>query len=181
MTIVAIKKSDVIKSLKTEPLLKSTGNWVTVSGVDRNDTDDDAPYVSAKGRLRDLNKKKGCHVCAVGAVIRSHLAVDQTPLSLQRACEAAVKYGAGSEYDDLNEALAGAEKKLHVPMTALSHLFESLSQGFFYEDKLSPDEVRSECISFVKKHFPDVIEVDIDGAKPARGVKVIKRDNHPSE
>ncbi len=68
------------------------------------------------------------------------------------------------------DAAALAAKKRY--MVAISHLFESLS---YSNRHMSKKRVVDTVIDFIKKHFPPSIVVDIDGAKPAKDIEVVRR------
>ena len=111
-------------------------------------------------------------VCACGAVMRELLSTEQTLYSIFAASKAAVHDDCtavdleGNRYDTEKEieiAALGELKDGEEPMAVLSFLFESRISQF----KLNEDvEVkRQRCIDFVTKHFPDTMQIDIDGAK----------------
>jgi hypothetical protein len=161
MTIVSITRSEIVKAIKKEPLktLKA-GHWVL-------------------GKENSRVKNKTCSVCAVGAVMRNALlAPNQVARAIDDAAWAATQ---DCEVADADPMDLIAEKSW---MAALSCFFENLSSEIEedsdegYAHVLTEKEtkrLRDETVTFVKKNFPKKIEIDIDGAKPAKDVKVVTK------
>lgn len=169
MTIVEISKAKIIKAIESEPLKTLKANsWIDIWRGN-----------AANPRVDN----KSCSVCAVGAVMRNALlSKGQRALAIEDAAIAAM--GDDSANHDWERSL---EKKNW--MAALSAFFESADseirnalddvflefQSSYYDDMelIIARELRARTASFVKDNFPDKIQVDIDGAKPAKDVKVV--------
>lgn len=124
-----INKSTVKKALKTEPL--KSGMFFQFSYGDEMNT-------------------KNCSVCAVGAVIRTHLKKQVKKYNLSLLCD----YGSEiTKYRNRGITLLDRELKCKNYLGALSIYYEYHSN--VYDDK----ELRNVCIEFVTKHFPTRFKV----------------------
>lgn len=155
MTTIEVSKKDIIKALETEPKLFS-GAWALTKR--RSDAG-----------LARIKVADDCRVCAVGAVMRSVLAPTQPAKAIVRAALAATDGAQALTYADY----AKVELRAGRPMAALSCVFEfaELRRGWFDKEG---EAGRAAATAFVKEHFPKRIRIDIDGARPRKGVKVIK-------
>jgi hypothetical protein len=159
-------------------------------------------YDIANTRITDPR----CCVCAVGAVMRSVIDASANIESIHYAAMAAIESGDRVEPDfdetynevgdteDLEE-LRRAETETIADqahheivcgeyMSALSVYFEG--QATLRADALGKDRhdltnddfevVRAQVAAFVAEHFPETMEIEIDGAPPAPGVEVVALD-----
>ncbi len=167
---IRLTKRQIIKALENEPATRlRAGSWTC---------GDLEVTVSAYG------KQKGCYECAVGAVMRQSISPRSSSKIISDACDAAcigdnIRSFNTSEDGVINEGLAIVKRKNH--MSALSAVFEGLwriqdlTPAFSNEhDDAIAAIVKPKVIDFVRKHFPASVVVDIDGAKPAKDVKVVK-------
>jgi hypothetical protein len=147
-----IKREEIIEAITNEPLLRP-GAWVAV------------PFDEKTGRW-DLSAPKTtpCAVCAVGAVMRAVLPANTTLGKLiSTSADATRGEDSESDFDFETEIEAGRW------LSALSRFFERLWLGYDYEldetneTKIS-EEVRGKTIAFVKRRFPETIEVELDHA-----------------
>jgi hypothetical protein len=177
---VEITKKRIIKAIETEPALVP-GLWVTYEGA--------APA--------NVGNTANCSVCAVGAVMRSCMEPTQSANFIDSAASAAIEVEDNLEAADTAElrsvqsfsetrkqiyarAKKQAENKLY--MHSLSYVFEGLTDLKGREEfrarrfisKAAMRSVRRSLVSFVKKNFPNKVVIDIDGAKPAKDVKVVE-------
>lgn len=141
---------------------------------------------SIEKKFQIVGNKKDCVVCAVGSVFREILDKDQPLSFIGAAVESELSkeserdaVGSTSYYSlkELEEqAIAHVTNKNY--MVALSHYFESLcNMRERWNEDLSRHQmyrIRLKVVDFVRKHFPNKIVLDIDGAKPAKDVKVVK-------
>jgi hypothetical protein len=183
MTTVRITKQHVLDAIRKEPLLRS-GSWVYL----RQLPDDDEPV-----RVNDPR----CAVCAVGAVMRNVIDASAPYLRIDDAAKAATDHAGrvtpAWDYDDdykpvdpatttIEQALEEADEGEH--MAALSTYFEGqvalaeteLGRGAYDFTYADWDVIRARVLAFVGEHFPDTLDVEIDGAPPAPGVEVVHRN-----
>jgi hypothetical protein len=105
--------------------------------------------------------------CAVGAVVTRTL---PRGASIEDACSASV-------IDENSDRAPVRLAKQGHHMDALMCAFERFGQINGDEDRgagYASAKTRRETIAFVRTHFPARIRFSIDGAKPRRGVKVVK-------
>ena len=143
MKTLKIKKAQVIKALRTEPLEK--GNWIDISPKDYEQFER-SPLLVASAF--------DCKVCAVGAVLRS---TGLTPMEILRVGgNLSLSYG----YNVFRDARHGDIDNLLIKgnyLGALSCYFESTiplrgSYGLKHRERL---------VQFVEKNFPGYIEVSV--------------------
>lgn len=176
MTTIKVSRKKIIDAIKSEPLetLKA-GSFVHFKG--------------SGGRAKVNNAD--CSVCAVGAVMRQVLDSKQPATKIDHASYAALK-GHSAIDEDETECL---NKGLYI--AALSSFFEREYREYMLDvfsdatnevedgeyingatlDKkimTAKRKIRAETIQFVKKNFPEDIFIEIDGAKPAKDVQVIR-------
>lgn len=179
MTVIEISRARIIKAIQQEPIRTlRAGNWIEPG--DRSTEDSKVT-------------SKDCSVCAVGAVLRNAaLAPSNKVEKLYDAAHAGINdFYSATTYP--GEALNAQEY-----MTALSAFFESESGRWTdteeydvvgegqYRDAtkyartkynkaydLFMEGVRKRTVAWVKANFPKTIQIDIDGAKPAKDVKVV--------
>lgn len=162
MTIVSISRKKICDAIEKEPTTTlAGGQWI--------DTRSD----------KDKVKTKACSVCAVGAVMRNALLDrNQDAEAVHDASVAATEGANPISFNPYDQAKVG------YYMSSLSSFFEARYSGrAIYDLKVGTKKHRKEikalkkdCIDFVKANFPAKIEIDIDGAKPAKDVKVVSKD-----
>jgi hypothetical protein len=131
---VTITKEQILQAIAEEPL--KAGCWVT------ND---------------------GCHVCAVGGVMRQVLNIKNTAKNRAMLYDAAHYVSKhGSQYGFASDGDFDAALLNSCYMTALSAKFENLCVGRHTQI----DAIRKELAAWVTEHFPDSFEQDINGFKP---------------
>lgn len=197
MSIVNVTKNRIIKAIRNEPAL-AAGSWATISSAAfKKMTAKDHKFEDRSRYSQDVLenmprnlKTKDCAVCAVGAVMREILDPKQSLNNISWAAEASVQdsnytvASFGSDFYNLDELEETALQILQdgVAMNALSYLFEGLDS--YYKEGLKLEHnvplsgryigiIRKRVIKFIDKNFPKTIQIDIDGAKPAKDVKVI--------
>lgn len=161
MTVVSVSRKKICDAIAKEPTTAlEGGNWFNLN---------------EEGETTLTN----CSVCAVGAVMRNACLDRRQPAHAieDAALAATVSRGVAAHSDETPESLAADR----FYMNALSVFFE---RGYNYTHRIWDLQGRSrmlavkalkvECIDFVKKNFPPKIEIYIDGAKPAKDVKVVK-------
>lgn len=157
MTQIRMTKAEIIRAIEKEPVTRlRAGSWY------------DGSY--------DRRVSKTCSVCAVGAVMRSVVSPYERGQAILEAAVAAVR-GAGDV-----ESSRGVYENLRDErwMAALSSFFESTWRATLVGNDwkhLTPKQiegVRTRAVAFVREYFPRSIVIDIDGAKPAKDVKVVK-------
>lgn len=174
MTTVEITKAKIIKSIQNEPVLEPNG-WVrfinakTLAGVAKS--------------IKENPKTTACSACAVGGVLRNVLSPKTTYNRFQMVISACIddivgvdcygSYGPPTRKEIERDALEALNAGF--PMNAMSIVFEGFAQRHQDKgDRRAGNLARQPTINFVKKHFPAKIQIDIDGAKPAKDVKVVK-------
>lgn len=186
-TQIEVSKQFIINAIKKEPFLRG-GSWKSTTEIYAKINGDD--FVSrddfaALYEKLDIIENKDCAVCAVGAVFRNVLEQSQRTESLVAAISAQInKEGnirttaIGDSVDEF-EAFAKKWAKEKRYMSALSQYFEALYNFRIhcgYTNELSRHQIyriKLRLIDFVKKYFPKKIILDIDGAEPAKDVKVV--------
>lgn len=161
MTIVSISRKKICEAIEKEPTTTlAAGEWI---------------QFESEGKV----KSKHCSVCAVGAVMRNALLDrNQDAEAVHDASLAATKFGNPISLNPEHQAEQG-----HY-MSSLSSFFErEYSERDIWmfdpgtkKHREEMKKVKKDCIAFVKKNFPAKIEIDIDGAKPAKDVKVLVLD-----
>lgn len=182
MTIIELRKSRLMNAIKKEPL--KPGSFVMT-------------YES-----KDTVASKHCQVCAVGAVMRSVLDKKQNHYNIFKAASASIKDHvsvAPDIYDleclvrdnlaedeiisikDLRTALTKEALRVlneeNSPMGALSFFFEGLCSLKEINGELTGVQlagIRRTVFVFVRDNYPSKMLINIDGAKPAHDVKVVK-------
>ena len=182
MTIVKISKEKIIKAIEKEPLKTlRAGSWCGDGYSD-----------DMSAAIKDSSKS--CSVCAVGAVMRNVLLDKNQPIYMISDAAAAAVSDADpmAGFGSLTEIRSRALYQLREnksPMAALSSYFEGVWQ-FYAEKALESNPeccyaepsredvklIREKTVAFVKRHFPKHVEVDIDGAKPAKDVVVLRKE-----
>ena len=165
MTVVQVSRSKIIKAIKDEPLKTlQADHWYFFDGRGPDE----------KKQVRNKN----CTVCAVGAVMRNALLAPTQPLpAIAQASQVAVgNYGYG--YCSASAIQLNLEEENY--MAALSAFFESNAADMGInecedkkERKALTKKLRDMTVKFVKKSFPKTVYVNIDGAKPAKDIKVV--------
>lgn len=162
MTVVSVSRKKICDAIALEPTTTlNAGTWVHGETVE-------TPM-----------RSRECTVCAVGAVMRRALLhPNQSAHAIEDAAQAAVGNGLCGAYGNPTE-----EIKKGLYMSALSAFFE----GEFADRNLydvegrtrtaAMNKLKKDCIKFVQKNFPAKVEIDIDGARPAKDVKVISSDD----
>lgn len=158
---IEITKKIVLKALNTERL--QAENWIDPDASERT------PITN-------------CRVCAVGAVLCEALDPRKTtPMTLHDAANVATAAeDCINGYDGLFSPIGKTPKQMKAhakkllgdglnPLAVLSFLFEGLSNS-----NRPIYRIRPHLISFVKEEFPAKFVADINGAKPAKGIKVVK-------
>jgi hypothetical protein len=190
MTIVKVSKKKIIRAILDEPLRNlAPGTW-----IDYNEGDGDLAN----------NEVKDCPVCAVGATMRAIISPDEKMEHILDAIHVSVKegrcdiaiptsswrsdntvlvndrfYKAPKTKQDIFDIAKDSIKKF--PMASISQVFESLcdlrtSQKDYFHN-LSRHQVyriRKDVAEFVERYFPAYVTLDINGAMPAKDVKVVK-------
>lgn len=163
MTTVSISRKKICEAIAKEPTTTlQGGSWAASDG---------------KARYHSSVRTRNCKVCAVGAVMRNAcLAPTQVWGNIQAAADASTGNG-----DPRGDALHEAKKGRY--MAALSSFFE----GEFEDRRIiflrgrermaAVKQLKTDCIRFVEKNFPSKLEIDIDGAKPAKDIKVVHYDS----
>lgn len=158
MTTVRISRNQIIKAIKKEPLKTlRPGNFVLLHG--RN----------------EKVKNKTCSVCAVGAVMRNALlAPTQSAKFIERAADSnngAICGDPQSElYDENYMAALSSFFELHADNIRRAREDERIDHELTLKET---KQLRAETLRFVKDCFPKHVDVDIDGAKPAKDAKVV--------
>lgn len=188
MSSVVITRARIAKALLNEPVLLP-GTWVSMTEEFKEtcETDYNSDGYYLDQMPKDL-KTKDCSVCAVGAVMREILDPHQKLSAISKASSAATIYGnfVGNGALTRYEMRRARKEALDIlnsgnPMSALSYLFESLGDYYIMKSpsgKLRLRDIkaiRSAVVDFVEKNFPYKVTIDIDGAKPAKDVKVVKK------
>jgi hypothetical protein len=165
MTIVSVSRKKICAAIAKEPTTTLVPqHWV------------------AGRKYTDQVKSRDCYVCAVGAVMRNALLHPKQPaLSIGDAASAAVSAEGGS-CDAGADAVEEAENGSY--MSALSAFFETEAEyrginqmgSRTRKRKEAMKKLKKDCIKFVKKNFPSKLEIDIDGARPAKDVKIVDED-----
>jgi hypothetical protein len=196
MTVIRISRKKICDAIEKEPTKTlSPGAWV--KDADGEALDGNA--VNFATRIYDWDvgmenpelapklNSKDCSVCAVGAVMRSVLDPEQAVNAIASASMTSL--GVGRADAGLNMAIIQAKEGKY--MAALSCFFEAhpnhheienipyrVAKGLIKKNTAERKrrklvkEVKKDCIKFIKKNFPGYIEIDIDGAKPAKDVVV---------
>jgi hypothetical protein len=182
MAIVRITKNRIMKAIKNEPALRP-GSWIDIMKVYEKSGN---VQVGGWEFMNKVNAKdKECSVCAVGAIMRDILDPTSTARKLDSAAAQATS-GSAIHFDsyenDLSRSAIIKRAKEDVfkgrYMNALSVLFEGLGELKGGWESLTPRDIaglRRSAIAFVKKNFPHSVEIDIDGAKAAKDVKVVRK------
>jgi hypothetical protein len=174
MPVIEITKEHIIAAIETEPLATLRGGmWVGRDGamVDP-DSDED-------GALRVGSSE--CHVCAVGAVLRSLLDASAPAYEITRAANAVVGGyitrwpGEGRAF--LDKALEACASGRY--MNALSIFFEGCDDEEWLRTRTRsraspcPEDVRADTVRFVRENFPAKIQLTFD-SPTARHVRVVE-------
>lgn len=176
---IIVTKRQIVEAIANEPYL-FPGNWIEYRGS--------KPSPNIKAR------SKQCTVCAVGSVLQDVLSRDTTVGELGiLACRLTpgptLCYGA--DYNSIEEIHRAAAQYYIIddPLSVLSFMFEGAASFYGADmiglndisyDKMSRGEklkiasTRRETIKFVKKNFPEEIELDIGGLKPSPGTKIVR-------
>lgn len=167
MTTIELTKAQVIKAIEREPLLRP-GAWI------RGD------YDTQIGSL----KTRECGACAVGGVLRATLAPTCTVGRLYGIADVAAgdRVVPACRHDAPRGIFEEAVGRIRdgEPWAALSIVFEGLCD---LRGRSSPTGglrgqdlavVRRQTVAFVRNHFPNTVRMDIDGARPRAGVKVVR-------
>lgn len=165
MTQVRVTKARIIKALRTEPLCP--GSWIS------------SAYKTIAG-------KKGCTVCAVGAVLRNTLSKKTTTDELWDVANMAVSDGEFTPIESFQtyrkakkRAVEELKSRPNAEMAALSLYFESLcmiedDDATFLIRPSKMKKIRALCIEFVQQHFREHVLIEIDYCRPAPGIEVVK-------
>lgn len=161
MTVVRISRARIVKAIEAEPVeTLRAGSWVYGSCLQKR-----------------FASSTECSVCAVGAVLRrAVLAPRSRAFTITDAANAAV-WGAETLAGDFNEELENDRY-----MAALSCFFESQwsARGLCWDSVQGTERssrihtLRADTARFVAENFPRTIDIDIDGARPAKDVRVVK-------
>lgn len=189
-TIIKLTRRQVIKAVRNEPVLMPE-QWVSRQF-------EEGIYGRSIAETRNA-----CPVCAVGAVMRSALDPNQKVKMIHNAAVASVSNSEGRALcvhpgDEIRPfrkarllAKAAKQAKDGHHMAALSLVFETLWSDARSRRKgcnkwahpmtwrksdfnRVSKRIRAQVIEFVKKHFPATIEVNIDGARPAKDIIVLR-------
>lgn len=165
MTIVRISKQRIIEAISSEPLRNlRSGDWALPE-------ESQALTVGAKD----------CPVCAVGAVMRAVLDPEQDPDWLYSAAVASTSVETPLCAGGLEGVIPSKREVKKAPMVALSGFFEQECADAkrrthsFGLSRHQMRRIRKKVIEFVEENFPPTMLIDIDGAKPARDVRVVKK------
>lgn len=163
MTVISITRARIIRAIKEEPMLQA-GSWAfsLEYGIPVAD-------------------KKNCSVCAVGAVMRDCISKGQNWLEISNAASRSTNPVNSRTNDPQDDSPVGLAKDGWY-MQALSDFFEAKwtdvakKENTYYRDlnKRQIRKIRNATIRFVEKNFPYKIQVDINGAEPAKDVMVVK-------
>lgn len=159
MTVVSVSRKKICDAIAKEPTTRlEDGNWY--------DADSDSGLTD-------------CSVCAVGAVMRNACLDRRQPA--HAIADAAWAATASSRHV--------AAHSIETPESLVADRFYMNALSVFFEKGYNDLEIwglqgrsrmlavkalKAECIDFIKKNFPPKIEIDIDGALPAKDVKVVK-------
>lgn len=172
MTTIQITRKRVLKAISSEPLkLLKHGSFIWGSEDEFGN------------ELNPSKIGKDCPVCAVGAVMRSVLDPNQSEERLCKVANNSMKsYCAEPEMDFEDKKQLAAEvdyiaKK--APMAALSQMFEGLCHlaerrsktGYISRHQMR--RIRQNLIVWAKRSLPETMKINLNGAKPAKDVKVI--------
>lgn len=176
---VEITKDFIVKALDAERVeLLRPGMWFGIPSSD--------------GKRPELPKEL-CIRCAVGSVVNRMLApttesywIFQLSGRVTSGDLVAPGYHEHRSYEDLEEFVSGELGGGQVqPMSALSYFFEAacMIEGSrrrievddldeYSQEKVNEmiSEARARTIEFVRDHFPEKMEVDINGHEPAQDV-----------
>lgn len=161
--MVRLTKAFIIKALEKErPRIRTGYGWLGLNS-----------RIGYRATVATTLKREDCAMCAVGAVMVN--AINPT------SRHGLINDAAGAATDDYSITAAFYDSRIDIrmkakellglgkPMNALSVLFEGLSDHCDSESR-----VVSDVIAFVRNHFPPSVVVDIDGARPAKDVKIVK-------
>jgi len=172
-TVIKVSKSRIMKAIRTEPFLLA-GHWANYSG-------------------EELVGDKNCSVCAVGSVLRDVLDENQNAEMITKAANKTIDYTlsvgprGGLEALNLKDIHESAKclANIGMYMNALSTYFESLWEMTVHRNRRNDNynsynlsrhqvyRIRQKLLKFVQAEFPSSIEINIDGAIPKKGVKVV--------
>jgi hypothetical protein len=162
--IVTMSKAEVIRAIQEEPYLH-LGSWAYSKHTECAIADEYKP----------LNP---CGVCAVGAVFRQALDPHRNAVcTLERLTRTKGEESpnfAGGIYQTQEKLFSKAQGVLNqgMPLAALSLVFESEIEGEYDDSDRSYLEIaRGQAVKFVQLHYPDSIDIDIEGAAPAKDVE----------
>lgn len=156
MKSFVVTKQQILKALATEPLIG--GIWADHNG--------------ARGRILEMPEEaqpEQCHVCAVGAVLRSAgfsdlRIADSAPDYTQR------DYGGADAHDEASAHSYALDKlKKGNYLGALSSIFEwayRAGQGYvggpLPRHLAGQQEARCAAMQFVRDHFPDKLRLNTE-------------------
>lgn len=188
MPTIEVSRATIIKAVREEPGL-FPGLWVRACNPLL------APGRQQRRWARTL-RAKTCGVCAFGAVLRAVLAKNQDLDTLARAAseETHDDMIVADRVESWREDAARLVERARY-MNALSVVFEGAAKEYVCAQGLLGSDVsglamsgvprrrqvarravsyaRREALAFVRAHFPPTVRIDIDGARPARGVAVV--------
>lgn len=195
MAKVNVTKARIARAIAKEPVL-TPGAWASMVKDAKARLDPDDLYTGFdETMLKKLKtKSKDCAVCAVGAVMRDILDPSQNACAIENASEQAVTGPSGylHEFDIAPVIYTKEDRKglyknaketvaAGAPMAALSMLFEGLS-SYYRQQRNSRElttrdlaQIRRSVVAFVQTNFPYKVTIDIDGARPAKDVKKVKK------
>lgn len=171
MTIISVSRNKIIEAIRHEPVESLKGGaWVDE-------------------RRGSKVKDKNCSVCAVGAVMRKVLDPKQSVVKIRKAAMEALGNGepTGDHYSEIEEGRYMAalscffEESFEENMRKMTEELQEHFNDTYLRDPVdhfrkmynkAVNQTRKDTIDFVKTNFPKEIKIDIDGAKPAKDVKV---------
>lgn len=189
MTVVQISKKRIIKSIMEEPLVNlEPGKWVDDVDVGSTIKAKDCPVCAVGAVMRnvlsereELNAIWDAAEAAVGDT--SGVLSISSPTIYGVYCET-LRDGKYFQYvapKNKSELFDLAKESVNSsPMAALSQVFEGLCELAMLRTNKSDlsrhqkYRIRKDVVEFVQKNFPRSIQIDINGAEPAKDVKVVE-------
>lgn len=189
MTVVSVTKNRIIKAIMNEPVRNlRPGMWFMLDGRESLAESKNCVVCAIGACFRsilDPNQDVSNFQRAIDASLRTGnwKKAGVEPGQLLYRSDFTWDWGCT---DDRKEIMKNAKELADCEryISSISYLFESLCQSYVNRNSHIPstDEIpnsqmsniRRSVAAFVRKNFPNRIQIDIDGAKPAKDVKVVK-------
>lgn len=182
MTVIRLRKEQVIEAIKEESVRSlKAGSWIHVDpamlSADSVTGDPQTPLYAAVQAV-----DPACSVCAVGAVLRHVLPGTATAQIVNDVAYVAIykrdvaRVAPSTTDATLEEIMDEAvEVCAHTPLAGLSIIFEGLCDLCPMYDATDMESIRSKCLKFVERYFPETFEVDLGNVwhGPLPGIEVV--------